>query len=89
MAVWERRRIEAGDEACLNLPRRWCMDMLSPWNFSQFQETIFATTLWFYSISDISMQQRPVLNRTLEDAFRQRYPGFRPANDDQALPKAA
>jgi len=30
-----------------------------------------------------------VLNGTLEDAFRQRYPGFRPANDDQALPKAA
>jgi hypothetical protein len=30
-----------------------------------------------------------VLNDTLEDAFRQRYPGFRPANDDQALPKAA
>jgi hypothetical protein len=30
-----------------------------------------------------------VLNSTLEDAFRQRYPGFRPANDDQALPKAA
>jgi hypothetical protein len=23
-----------------------------------------------------------VLNGTLEDAFRQRYPGFRPANDD-------
>ena len=30
-----------------------------------------------------------VLNGTLEDAFRRRYPGFRPANDDQALPKAA
>ena len=30
-----------------------------------------------------------VLNSTLEDAFRQRYPGFRPANDDQALPKVA
>ncbi len=30
-----------------------------------------------------------VLNDTLEDAFRQRSPGFRPANDDQALPKAA
>ena len=30
-----------------------------------------------------------VLNDTLEDAFRQRYPGFRPANDHQALPKAA
>jgi hypothetical protein len=30
-----------------------------------------------------------VLNSTLEDAFRQRYPGFRPANDDQALLKAA
>jgi hypothetical protein len=30
-----------------------------------------------------------VLNGTLEDAFRQRYPGFRPANDDQALPEAA
>ena len=30
-----------------------------------------------------------VLNDTLKDAFRQRYPGFRPANDDQALPKAA
>jgi hypothetical protein len=28
-----------------------------------------------------------VLNGTLEDAFRQRYPGFRPANDDQALPE--
>ena len=25
-----------------------------------------------------------VLNDTLEDAFRHRYPGFRPANDDQA-----
>jgi hypothetical protein len=24
-----------------------------------------------------------VLNDTLEDAFRRRYPGFRPANDDQ------
>src|SRR4051812_31174505 len=30
-----------------------------------------------------------VLNGTLEDAFRQRYPGFRPANDDQAQPEAA
>ena len=30
-----------------------------------------------------------VLNGTLEDAFRHRYPGFRPANDDQALPAAA
>ena len=30
-----------------------------------------------------------VLNGTLEDAFRQRHPGFRPANDEQALPKAA
>ena len=30
-----------------------------------------------------------VLNDTLEDAFRQRYPGFRPATDDQALPEAA
>src|SRR3712207_2133430 len=30
-----------------------------------------------------------VLNDALEDAFRQRYPGFRPANDDQALPEAA
>src|SRR5690242_17542629 len=30
-----------------------------------------------------------VLNGTLEDAFRQRYPSFRPANDDQALPEAA
>jgi hypothetical protein len=29
-----------------------------------------------------------VLNCTLEDAFRQRHPGFRSANDDQALPKA-
>jgi hypothetical protein len=27
-----------------------------------------------------------VLNNTLEDAFRHRYPGFRPANDDQVLP---
>ena len=30
-----------------------------------------------------------VLNDTLKDAFRHRYPGFRPANDDQALPTAA
>src|SRR3954468_10194553 len=30
-----------------------------------------------------------VLNDTLENAFRQRYPGFRPANDDQAQPEAA
>jgi hypothetical protein len=30
-----------------------------------------------------------VLNGTLEDAFRQRYPGFRPATNDQALPVAA
>src|SRR3954451_17061367 len=30
-----------------------------------------------------------VLNDTLEDAFRQRQPGFRPANDDQALLEAA
>ena len=30
-----------------------------------------------------------VLNDTLEDAFRHRYPGFRPANDDQVLPAAA
>jgi hypothetical protein len=26
-----------------------------------------------------------VLNDTLEDAFRRRYPGFRPANDDEAV----
>ena len=30
-----------------------------------------------------------VLNGTLEDAFRRRYAGFRPANDDQVLPAAA
>ena len=30
-----------------------------------------------------------VLNETLEDAFRHRYPGFRSANDDQALSAAA
>jgi hypothetical protein len=30
-----------------------------------------------------------VLNDTLEDAFRRRHPGFRPANDEQALPEAA
>ncbi len=30
-----------------------------------------------------------VLNDTLEGAFRQRYPGFRPANDGVALPAAA
>ena len=30
-----------------------------------------------------------VLNDTLEDAFRHRYPGFRPANDDQVLPAVA
>src|SRR4051794_3429975 len=30
-----------------------------------------------------------VLNGTLDDAFRQRSPGFRPANDDQALPETA
>jgi len=30
-----------------------------------------------------------VLNDTLEDAFRRQYSGFRPANDDQALPEAA
>ena len=30
-----------------------------------------------------------ILNDTLDDAFRKRYPGFRPANDDQALPTAA
>ena len=29
-----------------------------------------------------------VLNRTLEDAFRRRYPGFRPASDGAALPAA-
>jgi hypothetical protein len=31
----------------------------------------------------------PVLNDTLEDAFRHRYPGFRSSNDDQAPPAAA
>jgi hypothetical protein len=30
-----------------------------------------------------------VLNETLEDAFRHRYPGFRSANDDQDLSAAA
>src|SRR4051812_22628674 len=30
-----------------------------------------------------------VLNDTLEDAFRQRYPGFRPANDDHKATAAA
>jgi hypothetical protein len=30
-----------------------------------------------------------VLNDTLEDAFRHRYPGFRPANGDQVLSEAA
>jgi len=30
-----------------------------------------------------------VLNDTLEDAFRQRYPGFRPANDDHKAAEAA
>jgi hypothetical protein len=30
-----------------------------------------------------------VLNDKLEDAFRHRYPGFRPTNDDQILSKAA
>jgi hypothetical protein len=30
-----------------------------------------------------------VLNDTLEDAFRRRYPGFRPANGDEVVPLAA
>ncbi len=30
-----------------------------------------------------------VLNDTLEDAIRYRYPGFHPANDDQTAPAAA
>ena len=30
-----------------------------------------------------------VLNGTLEEAFRRRHPGFRPANDGAALPAAA
>ena len=30
-----------------------------------------------------------VLNGTLEDAFRRRYPGFRPANDDHKATAAA
>jgi hypothetical protein len=30
-----------------------------------------------------------VLNDTLEDAFRHRHPGFRPANDDHKLTAAA
>jgi hypothetical protein len=30
-----------------------------------------------------------VLNGTLEDAFRRRYPGFRPAEGKQAMAKAA
>jgi hypothetical protein len=30
-----------------------------------------------------------VLNDTLEEVFRRRYPGFRPANDDQAIAAAA
>lgn len=30
-----------------------------------------------------------VLNDTLENVFRQRYPGSRPTNDDQVLPGAA
>ena len=30
-----------------------------------------------------------VLNSKLEDAFRQRYPGFRPANDDPKATAAA
>jgi hypothetical protein len=30
-----------------------------------------------------------VLNDTLEDAFRHRYPGFRSANDDQVLSETA
>jgi len=30
-----------------------------------------------------------VLNDTLEDAFRSRHPGFRPANDDQNATAAA
>ena len=30
-----------------------------------------------------------VLNHTLEDTFRHRYPGFRPTNDDKAIALAA
>ena len=30
-----------------------------------------------------------VLNDNLEDAFRHRYPGFRPTNDDQVMSEAA
>jgi hypothetical protein len=30
-----------------------------------------------------------VLNDTLEDAFRRRYLGFRPANDDRAIAAVA
>ena len=33
--------------------------------------------------------QTAVLNGTLENAFRHRYPGFRPANDDEAVALAA
>ena len=30
-----------------------------------------------------------VLNDTIEDAFRRRYSGFRPANDDEVIATAA
>src|SRR4051812_40819034 len=41
------------------------------------------------SVQPVLDVRTAVLNGTLEDAFRHRYPGFRPANDDQALPAAA
>ena len=34
-------------------------------------------------------EQRRLNNNTLADAFRHRYPGFRPVNDDQATAAAA
>jgi hypothetical protein len=37
----------------------------------------------------LQLSDGAVLNETLEDAFRHRYPGFRSANDDQARSAAA
>jgi len=41
------------------------------------------------TVQPVLYVRRAVLNDTLEDAFRYRYPGFRPANDDHRATTAA
>ena len=61
------------------------VDEIIAWRMCKAQQMRWSRT----TVQPFLDVRTAVLNDTLEDAFRRRHPGFRPANDDHRLTAAA